>query len=307
MNRSAAAAVDLGTNTALLLVARPAAGRGLEVVLDRSVTARLGEGLATRGRLDDGAIERTLGALAEYAGLLDSLGVPRARRRFVATAVLRRATDAERFLAMVRERLGVEIVVLSEEEEARLGYEAVVADGAGSGAIVIDVGGGSTEMVAEGGRLRRSTPIGAVVLTERFLGLGDRPASEPGGFEALLAEARAGAAVFPAGAAAQADEVVLIGGSAVNLAALVRGARRFDPALAEGERVPGEAVLRWALRLADTPLARRFALPIERDRAEILPAGIACLGAVLERLGAREARISGRGLRYGVVREILGA
>src|SRR4029079_8718010 len=120
MNEQLAAAIDLGTNTVLLLVARPA-GSGLEVVLDECHTPRLGAGVAARKTLDPAARERTIQVLAHFARKLESLGVARERTRVVGTAVLRRASDAPECVAAVRARVGLDVEILSGEEEARLG------------------------------------------------------------------------------------------------------------------------------------------------------------------------------------------
>ncbi len=174
------------------------------------------------------------------------------------------------------------------------------------------MGGGSSEVVTESGRVLASAPVGALVLTERFLGLGGRrplPSSgrqplAPGGWQALRAAAREAAARFPAGAA-RGRETVLLGGTATNLACLELGLPAFDPAAVEGAQVPAHSAGDWADELAGRPLAARELLPIEADRAEILPAGLACLAACLEQLQAQDVRVSGRGLRYGVLLEIL--
>ncbi|MEE8469252.1 MAG: hypothetical protein V3T22_12400 [Planctomycetota bacterium] len=299
-----AAAIDLGTNTALLLIARARADGSLEVLLDLCETARLGEGVARTGRLDDVALTRTLGVLEGFQERLAAHGVEAARLRVVGTAVLRAAADAPIFLALCRDRLGLEVQVLSEAEEARLAHCAVIAGGARADAVVVDVGGGSSEVVTDRGRVRASAPVGAVVLTERFLGLGGREPLTPGGWPALCAAAREAAARFPA-AASRGHRTVLLGGTATNLACLELGLPAFDPAAVEGAQVPAHSAANWADELAGRPLAARQTLPIEADRVEILPAGLACLAACLEQLQALDVRVSGRGLRYAVLREIL--
>jgi exopolyphosphatase / guanosine-5'-triphosphate,3'-diphosphate pyrophosphatase len=296
---SPVAAIDIGTNTILCLVARRAADGGLEVLDDQCATARLGA-----GRLDDAAIERALGVLQRQLARAEDLGVSRVRA--VGTAVLRRATDAQGFLDACRERLGLEVEVLPEAEEARVGYLAVIDGNTGAGnTVVVDVGGGSTEVVTDAGERCLSAPIGAVSLTERYLGLDGSAPSRPGGLGALAAEIARACEVFPVGAAARAP-VVLLGGSACNLACLELAPPAFDHELAEGAELRSGAAAYWAEQLARTPLNQRAVLPIEADRAEILPAGLACIAGVLARLGAGQARVSGRGLRYGVARGLLG-
>ncbi len=297
-----AAAIDLGTNTALLLVARRGRTGDLVVVEDHCRTPRLGSGLAGRSTLDPDAIERTLDALRFFAQRLRALPVREARTRAVSTAVLRRAGDAPAFVERVRRELGLEIEVIPAEEEARLGNVAAQAEGVGPETIVIDVGGGSTEVTCPTLGLRRSIPMGAVVLSETFLG--DRPLW-PGGFPALFAVVHEASRAFPADIAADGRPVIALGGTALNLGAIARGLPVFDPEQAEGAEVEAASVGELPERLAALPTEARSAFTIERDRAAILPAGLACLAVVLERLDAKRLRVSGRGLRFGIVRELL--
>lgn len=292
------AALDIGTNTVLLLVARPAAPGGLAVLEEHCRTPRLGAGLARHGRIESESAERALQALGEFAGRLAALHVPREHTRAVGTAVLRRASNAAEFVAAVRARTGLEIEVIGAEEEAELAHLAVAGELAGARAAVIDVGGGSTEYTRADGTLRRSAPLGAVVLSEQHPSHGTALAEE------LLAAARLACAHFPAGDA-RGEDLVLLGGTALNLAALERGFERFDPERAEGAQVGLEAALRWTRELARRTQEQRLLLPIERERAGILHAGLACLAAALERVEPARLRASGRGLRYGVLRALL--
>jgi len=294
-----AASLDIGTNSILLLVGRRSEGGELEVLDDRCATARLGRGLAKDGCLDDRAIERALAILAEHLERTRELGVPADRVRAAGTAVLRRATDAQRFLAACEQQLGLAVEVLSEADEARLGHSAV-AELAGPDCVAIDVGGGSTEVVTDAGSQLESAPVGAVVLTERYLGLEGGPAALPGGWGALTAEIAGAFSVFEAGAA-RGREVVLLGGTASNLASLHLELACFDPRRAEGCRVPVRPAAEWADRLARSSTDERLAFPIEADRVEILPAGLACIAACLTRLGAEEGRVTGRGLRHALL------
>lgn len=309
--RGPVAAIDVGTNTVLLLVACADAQGEPLALADECRTARLGAGLARSGRLDPLAAERTLLALRELRDRALALGVQPADLRAVGTAALRRARDASAFLERVERELGLAIEVLGEEEEARLAHASVCPAG-GPDAWVVDVGGGSTEVSGDGGRVRLSAPIGAVVLTEAYLGSGDAPPFESGGWGALLAAVERACERFPADAAGAragtpALELVALGGTAVNAACLHRRLGRFDPAAAEGHRLPAPWLAEAAQRLAAMPCAERRRLPIEAERAEILPAGLACLAGAVRPLGAREVRVSARGLRYAVARELLAA
>lgn len=308
MSSAPAAAFDVGTNTVLLLIGRlaspgaPGAG-ALEIVEDHCRTPRLGQGVASKGALDAQAVERTLAALRELHARVVAHGIPRERVRAVGTAVFRRARDSNDFVERVRRELGLSIEVASEEEEAELSYRAVVGAHGDRRTLVIDVGGGSTELGSDGGRVRFSAPVGALVLCETF---GAAQRTPPERVEAIVRAAREACARFPEGGAARAGaEVVGLGGSALNLAALELGLPRFDHVATEGARVSADAAMRQARRLFALDAAERQALPIEATRAEILPCGLVCLAAALERIGARDLRLSGRGLRFGVLEELL--
>lgn len=292
MSESLVGAIDLGTNTALLLVARSHADSDFEIVEDHCLVPRLGEGLAQSGVLKPEAVARALLALQFFAGRLKALNVPSHKTRVVSTAVLRRARDAQAFVDLARERTGLILEIVSGEEEARLGEIAVAAEGATRETIVIDVGGGSSEVSCRALAWRCSLPIGAVVL------------SESKSAEQYREAADAAAATLPAGLARDRS-VIVLGGSGINLACLARGFERFDHVRAEGAVVETSAARYWADRLGRTPLSERFAFPIERERALILPAGLSILTSVLERLEAKDFRVTGRGLRFGVARELL--
>jgi exopolyphosphatase/guanosine-5'-triphosphate,3'-diphosphate pyrophosphatase len=288
----AVAAIDLGTNTALCLIARHDDAGGFVVVEDHCRTPRLGENLLARGTLDPAAVERALEALLFFAGRVRAARVAPSNLRAVSTAVLRRAGDGPRFVELALERTGIAIEIVSGDEEARLGELAVAAEGVTPDTVVVDVGGGSTEVSCTALGFRRSLAIGAVVLAE----------SSP--VESYLERAADAARELPLGLARDRD-VVVLGGTGVNLACLARGFARFDHERAEGSRLAAADARAWAQRLAPLPLQARLGHPIEPERAFILPAGMSVLGAVLERMAVQSMRVTGRGLRFGVARELL--
>jgi len=303
----AAAAVDIGTNSLLLTVARPSPGARLLVLEDRSVITRLGEGLGERGALGEAAMERSLAVLEEFGAAILALG---ATARAVGTSALRRADNARDFLERARGALGVEVEILSGLAEAALGARGALSELPGvapaDSPVVVDPGGGSTEVIytsasAEGPPERAlSLEVGAVRLTEAFV-RSDPPA--PGELEALSARARA---VVAALEPARGRPVVGVGGTATTLAALHLGLDRYDGARVHGTRIGLEAVAALRARLAALPLAAREEIPcLPRGRADVAVAGAVLLEALIDRLGAAELIVSDRGLRYGLLAEIL--
>jgi len=307
-NSRPVAAIDLGTNTALLLVARRTDRGGLEVLAERCVSTRLGQRDSAAGSddpplLSPAAVQRTLTALTEFKQTAETLAVNPADTRVTATAVLRRVHDAAYFVGLCAQELGLQVEILSGTEESRLGRHALGLMGPEDW-ISVDVGGGSTEVsIGQQGKAM-SIPLGALLLSEQFFEVDSLAPQETGGAAALWEHAERGFRQLDAGLG-DCRPVVLLGGSAANLACLEKKLARFEPAQVQGTRVRSAAVRAWAGRLLELTIEQRLHLPIENDRAQILPAGLVCLALALERIGARHALISSFGLRHGVALELL--
>jgi exopolyphosphatase/guanosine-5'-triphosphate,3'-diphosphate pyrophosphatase len=241
--RAPAAALDLGTNTLLLLVAAPGDGPGAppRVLADECRIVRIGQGVDATRRLAPAAVARTLGALGGYAETLRRLGVPRARVAAVATSALRDVADAGEFLGEAAALLGAPFEIISGDEEARLTWLAVArafpapGGAAAEGALraVLDVGGGSTEVVLGcGARIleRQSIDIGSVRLTERHVHEDPPAAAVP----ALRAAAREAFAPF---ATARPAEVVGVAGTVTTLAAVRDAVTPYQPERVHGQRL----------------------------------------------------------------------
>jgi len=206
----------------------------------------------------------------------------------------------------VRQTCGLSIDVVDGAEEARLSWLGATefAPSHVRYDALVDVGGGSAELVGPGGVFLGSLEIGGVWLTERFA---TRPATgeyDDAGWEALERHVLAAVATLPVRAA---SAPVAVGGGAVNLACLARGARAFDHRLAEGACVEHGAVLALARRLARLSHEERLDLPIEAQRAAVLPAGLFAIGALVQHLGAPAVHLTGRGLRHGIALELVRA
>src|SRR5437588_8581117 len=168
------AAIDVGTNSVLLLVAE-VNGRGdLRPLLERSRITRLGENVAQSGLLSSAAVTRTLKALTEFVGLARETRPECAA--IIGTAVLREARNADEFCGLVRSRCGLMVEVITGEQEAELAWRAQMGDPGLAGhpgeRAVLDIGGGSTEVVtgtAHEIAARASYKLGAVRITEKYL------------------------------------------------------------------------------------------------------------------------------------------
>jgi exopolyphosphatase/guanosine-5'-triphosphate,3'-diphosphate pyrophosphatase len=301
------AAIDLGTNTVRLLVveASGAEWRGLHA--EQRVT-RLGEGQAGTGILQPAAMRRTAETVAAFCRRAEELGVLDVR--IVGTSAVREARNGADFLATVRSSSGRQVRVISGEEEARLtllGVTRGLPDLKGE-FLLFDIGGGSSEFVlsrAGGTPEAVSLKLGVVELAERFMGQGPVDRAR---YDSMAAEvgARLAAGLTDPILRHRAPALVGSAGTVTTLAALDLGLESYDPARVHGHRLTRAAVAGLVARLAALSLAERAALPcLERGRADlIVPGGVICLEA-LARLGFDGLVVSDRGLREGILYEIL--
>ena len=279
------AVVDCGSNSTRLLLAERSTGGRLSV-LDRKMTVtRLGAGVDRTGHLDDDAIERTLTVLDDYALRWRAAGAEEVK--IVATSAVRDAADRARFLDAVRSRTGFDVSLLSGTEEAVATYRGATASvAAGDNALVVDIGGGSTELVT-GGELCVSLQLGCVRLTERCI-VGDPPASYE---EAVTAvdEALAGLG----SAFARPRKLIAVAGTATTLAALALGLVRHDAEQVHGARLQIREVTQLVEDLAWIPAAQRAELGvIAPGREDVIVAGGIILAKIMAHLGFEEAVVS---------------
>ncbi len=327
LQRSAYAAIDLGTNNCRLLIARPS-GDNFIVVDAFSRVVRLGEGLAQTGRLSDEAMDRALGALQVCSDKLRRRNVHLARS--VATEACRRAANGMEFIARVREETGIHFDVISAREEARLavlGCHILLEPGIGP-ALIFDIGGGSTELVLieSGPAVPRildwiSVPWGVVSLTETF---GQERGGEDGADEAarLVRYGRMREAVRES-FAAFADRVAdarrageeggglrLLGtsGTVTTLASLHLDLLQYDRRAVDGLIVPASSMREISARLSAMSPAQRRELPcIGRERADLVVAGCAILETILDLWPAARLGVADRGIREGILRSLITA
>ncbi|MEE4022282.1 Ppx/GppA phosphatase family protein [Gordonia sp. PKS22-38] len=278
-------AVDCGTNSIRLLVARAADNRdesvpGLIDVHREMRVVRLGEGVDATGEFAPQAIERTRNALADYADIMASAGVD--RLRMVATSATRDAANREEFFAMTAELLGavvpgVSAEVITGDEEARLSFRGAVGEptSAGGPFVVTDLGGGSTEVVvgdAGGVTAAYSADIGCVRLTERCL-----PSDPPSESEIAAAREFARSRLAPAFEAVRVDGVhtwVGVAGTMTTLAALGAGLTEYDPEVIHLSRISFDDLADVCDRVVHMTRADRAALgPMHPGRVDVIGGG----------------------------------
>ena len=284
------AVVDLGSNSTRLLVADVHPDGSLVELERRSIVTRLGEGVEATGRLSGEAVERVHTALVEYRAAIDDLGAAVAVG--VLTSAVRDAADGAAFAAEVREQFGIAARTIPGELEARLTYLGATADrDAGGPVAVIDIGGGSTELVVGQGpelRFHVSTQVGVVRHGERHL----RDDPPEGQLDALRRDA---ATVF-------AEQVP--GGLGARSGIAVAGTATQTASILATSTLTRAALERLLARLAALPLAERRAVPgLDPDRAPTIVAGVAILLEAMAALGLDEVEASSHDLLRGAARE----
>jgi len=230
----------------------------------------------------------------------------------VATSAVREATNGAEFAAAVRRTTGLDLHIISGEEEARLALRGVASGlpALGGAFILFDIGGGSTEFIRarDGGPVAAvSLRLGVVALTERFL---DDGPVDPARYAAMAREVEARLAAEIPAAIGEGGAPVLVGtaGTVTTLAALDLGLARYHAERVQGHLLTRAAVERERRRLSAMPVAERARLPtLEPGRADVLIAGIAICQAAMDRLRFDSLVVSDRGLREGVLCEMLAA
>jgi exopolyphosphatase/guanosine-5'-triphosphate,3'-diphosphate pyrophosphatase len=295
------AAVDLGTNSTRLLVADVEDGR-LDDVLRLTKITRLGEGVDKRKRLLPAPIARVRNVLTDFRREAERLGAERVLA--VATSAVRDAENGEAFLGEVEWSYGFRTRLLSGDEEAQLTFRgASTGRKVAEDTLVIDIGGGSTELVVgrpEGLSFHDSIDMGAVRMTERFLH-SDPPTQDEleacaASVRQLLAE-RVPEEVQPRSA-------IGTGGTITSIAALHLGLAEYDGEQVEGHLLPREGVQAQLDRLASLPLAERREVPaLDPDRAPVIVAGTVILSEVLDHFGLDGLEASERDILDGAALE----
>lgn len=302
------AAIDCGTNSVRLLIADVDDGGVLHEHARVMRIVRLGEGIDRTGEFSTAALERLFGALDEYAGLIDRAGAQRIR--FVATSASRDARNRDAFVEGVRRRIGVEPEVIPGTEEAALSFTGAVR-GLPSGlvtapALVVDIGGGSTEFVlgSDGPERAVSVDIGCVRMTERHL-VGDPPTD---------AQIRASRDDIRAAIARAAEEVpfdqarTLVGlaGSVTTVAAMALDLPEYDESVLHGSVITAEQVADATARYLSMTRAERAALPyMHPGRVDVIGGGAMVLDEVMRATGAAQVVVSETDILDGIVYSIV--
>jgi exopolyphosphatase/guanosine-5'-triphosphate,3'-diphosphate pyrophosphatase len=291
------AAIDVGSNTVLLLIAEHHPTAGLTIIAEAEDQPRLGAGLSATGRLSQAAMARALETIARMRELCHAHRVSRIGA--VATAAVREAENGEDFVLLVRD-LGIPLQAISPETEAALSYRSAAHHFPGAErTLVADIGGGSLELIgAVGGRIRlsRSLPLGAVRLTELALALSTLRDQIGRALDQMVPRREwVGSAVIGSG------------GTFASLAAMALAERGASGQPVHGVEMAATEVEDLLERLSGlSPEARRQVPGLRPERADIIVAGVAVAAELLDRVKASSVRVNGYGLREGLLLEMAG-
>lgn len=296
------ATIDIGTNTILMLIADVSTDGSLSVVRDEHVIARLGKGVDSLKRITPETFTRALGFLERFKSIAESFRV----EKIIAggTSALRDAVNSNDFIGFIRQKLGIDIEVLSGHKEAELTYQGAVSEFLveedGQSFAVLDIGGGSTELTTGVGSnlvTKESLDLGCVRLTERHL-----KTSPPGELDLDEAEAEVLSWTGKLHQLPKQTKLVGVAGTVTTLAAIDLDLKSYDPKLVSGHYISRETVDRIAdsVRTMAVPEMVEKYTQIQEGRADIIFAGMIILRECLKQMGAEGIVASDRGLRYGM-------
>ena len=293
------ASIDIGTNTILLLIAEVRRGK-LKTLFDTETIVRLGEGVQKNAILSEEAMQRGFHTLKGYLKRCQEMEVQKIFA--VGTSALREAKNSDHFLKRVKEEFGLSIDVISGEEEARLSFLSVARDLKKSweNLLVVDVGGGSTELIlGKGDEIIRwvSLPLGIVRFTERFL-ISDPVKEEE--YRTMIEEIRKQLPDFPI--SKNPLSMVSIGGTGTALASVEQGLEKFIIERIHRFVLTREALInQLSLYRSKTTEERKEIKGLPPSRADVILAGGTILYLIMEKFDCSSLMVNGHGVRYGLL------
>lgn len=312
--RTAYAALDLGTNNCRLLIAK-AGGDDFTVVDAFSRVVRLGEGLTTTGRMSDEAMDRAVEALSVCAEKLKKRNVVLARS--VATEACRQALNGVEFIERVKRETGIHLDIISPKEEARLavmGCHALLEQGSGP-AMIFDIGGGSTELVLVSTDAVVpeildwvSVPWGVVSLTESERQDDDSAEALAATYQAMRDKVNKSFAEFASRLPKDGSDHRLLGtsGTVTTLASVYLKLQSYDRRAVDGLHLPTSAMREISQELASRTIKGRAEFPtIGHERADLVVAGCAILEAIFDIWPGERLGVADRGIREGILRALM--
>ena len=298
------AVVDIGTNSTRLLLADVAADGSITELARRSEVTRLGVGVDSSGVLSEEAMARVFATLDDYSAMIEQLGGAD-QRRAVLTSATRDAANGGEFTQQVAERYQLDARAIPGEQEAQLSFLGATSGrdpDDGSQIVVVDIGGGSTELIIGHGRtvgFHVSTQLGVVRQSERHIVHDPPTTAEIDELNAEIDEVLA--AGVPQAEREHVTTIIAVAGTATSMAAIDLELEPYDPEAVHGYRVSLERCREIAARMASMPEAeRREVAGLHPDRAPTILAGTQILVRVIEAFGLDEVEVSEHDILYGV-------
>jgi exopolyphosphatase/guanosine-5'-triphosphate,3'-diphosphate pyrophosphatase len=302
------AAIDCGTNSIRLLIAEPGGSGGLTDLDRRLEIVRLGQGVDASGEFNPDALQRTFAAVDQFAELIKKADVPVEKVHFVATSAARDAENRDTFFAGVKQRLGVLPDVISGETEARLSFIGALSrvSPEGEPVLVMDIGGGSTELItgSAAGEMRSaiSLDIGSVRVTERFLKqnpvANDDLARAAEYIDGLLAGSEVDFA--------SVGTWIGVAGTATTLAGVYLELEHYDRERVHGAVIPLPALEELLHRLARMTVDEIRALPsMHPGRADVITGGALVEARIAARLNVKDLVVSESDILDGIALQLL--
>jgi exopolyphosphatase/guanosine-5'-triphosphate,3'-diphosphate pyrophosphatase len=294
------AAIDIGTNSIRLMVAEPLRGGKYRILDEEKESTRLGENLGKTGRLDSQAIEKSLGALRRMKQIAEGFQITEIKT--IATCAVREAANGEEFCRRAREELGINIEIINAQQEALLAFASVqrAFDLVNQHVAVVDIGGGSTEIVLAFGHLVEAvytTQLGAVRLSEQF---SDTATDQ--GFDALVAAIDRHLRKSTKNPVFVPHTLFGSGGTFTSLAAMVMAQKGQEGLPVRGYQVTRAEVSHLLDRLRKMTVKDRAGVQgLSPDRADIIVAGLAIIDRVMDRFEVNSLQVHNRGVRDGLV------
>lgn len=305
---SRVAAIDCGTNSIRLLIAESDGSSGLRELERRLEIVRLGQGVDATGEFHPDALRRTFAAVDEYAELIKKADVPAEKVHFVATSAARDARNRDAFFAGIKERLGVEADVISGNSEASLSFIGVLSRvrPEGEPVLVMDIGGGSTELItgSAAGEMRSaiSLDIGSVRITERFLHQNPVAAGDLERAATFVDDLLAHSGVDFASVASW----IGVAGTATTLAGVYLELERYDRERVHGSRIPLPAIESLLHRLAGLTVEEIRALPsMHPGRADVITGGALVATRIAAQMHVTELIVSESDILDGIALQLL--
>jgi exopolyphosphatase / guanosine-5'-triphosphate,3'-diphosphate pyrophosphatase len=296
------AAIDVGTNTIRLTVAEVQDDDTYRILDEEREMVRLGEKLDRTGRLSDAAIERALAAIGKMKAIADGFKIRQIRA--IATSAVREAANGRQFIREVSRQHKVRIDVISGEEEAQLAFGTAARhfDFQGRSTAVVDIGGGSVEVILSAGTAIDhvySLPLGAVRVTERLV---RSDPLKPKHWKEMKQEIDRALREITRQPHHRAEVMIGSGGTFTSLAHMSKFQREGRHGAVQGYVLTPSELIHLLRRLRETPLEARRQIPgLSPDRADIIVAGAAVISRLVRGLGTQQILVNERGIRDGLL------